>query len=103
MSKTIVATYEAARDVAIEAALEAGQLIRSSAGKMQASMIREKNIHDLVTEVDEASQELIIDRLIAYTDQLKKEEKLVGDSATRIDGWLKLLDEELAAREHPEW
>ena len=55
--------YEQARDVAAEAALEAGHLIRTWAGRI--SDVREKGKHDLVTEIDEEAQRIILRRLKA--------------------------------------
>ena len=51
--------YEHARDVAVEAAWQAAQLIRTHAGRLSETDIQEKGVHDLVTTVDEASQALI--------------------------------------------
>ena len=59
-------SHAEARDVATKAALEAGRLIRSHAGRLQADAIREKHVHDLVTEIDEASQHLIVDILKSW-------------------------------------
>jgi myo-inositol-1(or 4)-monophosphatase len=50
-----------ARDVAIEAARRAADLIR--AGRQAGPVVREKGTHDLVTEVDEAAQQAIIEVL----------------------------------------
>ena len=47
-------------DLAVRAAREAGELIASRAGAIDASAIREKGLNDLVTDVDEAAQRLII-------------------------------------------
>ena len=51
--------YQHARDVAVEAALQAAHLIRSHAGRLSETDVQEKGIHDLVTTVDEASQALV--------------------------------------------
>ena len=59
-------TYTEALDIAVEAALKAGRLIRDTAGQLSASAVREKNTHDLVTEVDEAAQALIIEKLSTW-------------------------------------
>ena len=74
-----------ALDVAVRAAELAGRLIRDKAGQLSSSSIREKNKHDLVTEVDEAAQALIIDTLGTWD----KEAAFVaeeGDYATWVDG-----------------
>ncbi|MGI9174502.1 MAG: inositol monophosphatase family protein [Rhodothermales bacterium] len=55
--------YEQARDTAVEAALEAGHLIRTWAGRI--SDVREKGKHDLVTEIDEEAQRIILRSLRA--------------------------------------
>ena len=51
--------YEHARDVAVEAAMQAARLIRTHAGRLQEAAVQHKGTHDLVTNVDEASQVLI--------------------------------------------
>lgn len=58
--------YERARNLAVEAALKAGHLIRRNAGQLQDGMIREKHIHDLVTEIDEQAQEMIVAHLESW-------------------------------------
>ena len=50
-------------NAAVSAALEAGALIRSRAGRVEAGTIEDKGINDLVTEVDTAAQELIVSAL----------------------------------------
>lgn len=74
-----------ALDIAIQAAEAAGQLIRDKAGQLNASAIREKNTHDLVTEVDEAAQALIIDILDTWQEDasILAEE---GDYSTWVEG-----------------
>ena len=52
--------YEQARDVAVNAAWQAAQVIRTHAGRLSEADIQDKGTHDLVTTVDEASQALII-------------------------------------------
>lgn len=52
-----------ARDVAVEAAFQAAHIIRLNAGIIDNDDIREKGLHDLVTEIDEESQRVIIDVL----------------------------------------
>ncbi len=52
-----------ARDKAVDAALAAGQLVRKWAGKLQKGSVREKRVHDLVTEIDLESQALIVEML----------------------------------------
>ena len=54
-------SYKQARETAVEAALEAGHLIRTWAGRI--SDVREKGRHDLVTEIDEEAQRIVLRRL----------------------------------------
>ena len=78
-------TYTEALDIAIEAAETAGRLIRDKAGKLSDSAIREKNTHDLVTEIDEAAQVLIIEKLRTWNPEatfLAEE----GDYSSWIEG-----------------
>lgn len=51
--------YRDERDAAIEAAQQAGRLIRTRAGTVTAGDVREKRRNDLVTETDEEAQWLI--------------------------------------------
>lgn len=55
--------YQEALETAVETALEAGHLIRTHAGKINHGQIRMKSVHDLVTEIDERSQQLIVSSL----------------------------------------
>lgn len=55
--------YAHERDVAEAVARDAGALIRLQAGHFNTDSIREKRIHDLVTDVDEAAERLIVERL----------------------------------------
>ena len=84
----------AARDAAVKAALEAGQLIRASAGNLTEGMVREKNVHDLVTEIDEASQELLVKRLLRWDDaaQVLAEEGDLSRGAERVAGLRWIID-----------
>lgn len=52
-----------ARDLAVRAALAAGHLVRSEAGRVEADAIEDKGTHDLVTRVDFAAQERILSML----------------------------------------
>jgi myo-inositol-1(or 4)-monophosphatase len=54
------ADLEKARDVAVQAAVQAAELIRYRAATIQRSGVRFKGKNDLVTEVDVISQNLII-------------------------------------------
>ncbi|GAB5517826.1 MAG: inositol monophosphatase family protein [Rhodothermales bacterium] len=52
-------------DTAIDTAWAAARLIQPHAGRVKTSQIQEKVVHDLVTELDLASQKLIQERLVA--------------------------------------
>lgn len=61
--------YENARDVAVLAARIAGKKIKEAAGHITPNMVREKGVHDLVTDTDEEAQQLIVDTILeAYPD-----------------------------------
>ncbi len=57
--------YEKALNAMVHAAIEAGQLIRAHAGKINNLQIQMKDLHDLVTEIDVQSQHLIVSSLTA--------------------------------------
>ncbi len=87
--------YKQACDVAISAALEAGRLIAASAGRLQEGQVREKAAHDLVTEVDIASQALIARRLQdAYPGSvlLGEEGSVFAEAAPQVGGWRWIVD-----------
>jgi len=56
--------FEQERDVAIEAALQAGNLIRMHAGRLSNEQIKEKSLHNLLTVVDDEAQRLIMSILM---------------------------------------
>ncbi len=61
--------YESALDVAVLAARIAGKKIKKVAGHIRPEMIREKGVHDLVTDTDEEAQQLIVDTILkAYPE-----------------------------------
>ncbi len=86
--------YQEALDVAVKAATRAGQLIRTHAGRINTNQIRMKNVHDLVTEIDEASQELIVDMLKAsFPDaQVMAEEGAFSEGNEKVAGWRWIID-----------
>ncbi len=86
--------YDEALRVAIDAAVEAGQLIRSHAGKIQGKQIRMKNYHDLVTEIDEQSQQIIVDRLLEAfpNSQVLAEEGDLSKGEEKIEGLRWIID-----------
>lgn len=78
--------YEQARETAIRAARLAGELIRSVAGTVRPDDVREKGIHDIVTDTDEEAQRLIIETIKAsFPDhRILAEEELIP-SATESE------------------
>ncbi|MBL7977892.1 MAG: inositol monophosphatase [Bacteroidetes Order II. Incertae sedis bacterium] len=56
--------FEHERDIAVEAALQAGNLIRMHAGRLSSEQIREKSLHNLLTVVDDEAQRLIMSVLM---------------------------------------
>ena len=90
-----VSNIEVARDIAVQAALEAGRLIRDAAGQVHESAIRQKNVNDLVTEVDEAAQRLIIERLITWSPDaaiLAEEGDLYSKGTEGTNGYRWIID-----------
>ncbi len=74
--------YQRELDTATAAAREAGTYVRARVG--QAHDVREKGIHDLVTEVDEAAQRIITDRLgAAFPDYATLAEESTSDADLR--------------------
>ena len=87
--------HKQARDVAVEAALQAAHLIRTHAGRLREADIQEKGVHDLVTTVDEASQALItrILRDAFPEDAVLAEEDDDADAmAEAADGYRWIID-----------
>jgi myo-inositol-1(or 4)-monophosphatase len=94
-SPTHAEIYRNACDIAAKAALEAGRLIAASAGRLREGQIREKAAHDLVTEVDLASQALIERHLQgAYPESmvLGEEGTIFEEAARQVDGWRWIVD-----------
>ncbi|HCR49614.1 MAG TPA: inositol monophosphatase family protein [Rhodothermales bacterium] len=56
--------FEHERDIAVEAAIQAGNLIRMHAGRLSNEQIREKSLHNLLTVVDDEAQRLIMSLLM---------------------------------------
>lgn len=87
--------YRPQLNVAIQAAHEAARLIRMNAGRIVEDDVRDKGIHDIVTEIDEASQRLIVDILNrAFPDYtILAEEETEGTSAHGpTDGFRWIID-----------
>ena len=87
--------YDRALDVAVNAALQAGQLIRTHAGRIKEDQIRMKNVHDLVTEVDEQSQQLIVASLLdAFPDAtiLAEEGDVFSKGNEKVEGLRWIID-----------
>lgn len=85
----------AAQDVAIQAAREAGHLIRFHAGRIHDHAVSEKNIHDLVTDVDVEAQRVIVSRVLsAFPESHILAEEDDRDAATSIDAsaWRWIID-----------
>lgn len=55
--------YQAQRDAAVDAAASAARLIQRHAGYVAEPEVREKDTHDIVTEIDEMAQEIIVTHL----------------------------------------
>ena len=94
MPETPSKTYQEARDAAVDAALHAGRLIRSSAGRLTDGMVREKRIHDLVTAIDEESQRMLVERLSEWdsTAHILAEEGDLSVGAEHVDGFRWIID-----------
>lgn len=56
--------FQDERDAAVEAALQAGALIRMHAGRLADHQIQEKSLHNLLTIVDDEAQRLIMSLLM---------------------------------------
>ncbi len=63
MSASLHSRLRRERDEAVQAAVAAAALIRSRAGLLAEAEVSDKGTHDLVTQVDLESQELIVGRL----------------------------------------
>ncbi len=87
--------HDEALNVAIKAALEAGQLIRTHAGRINNGQIRMKNVHDLVTEIDVQSQQIIVDILLGAFPQssiLAEEGDIFSDGDEQVEGLRWIVD-----------
>lgn len=80
------------RTVAIDAARDAGRILRDHYGHTQ--QIKFKGEVDLVTEVDEASERLIVDRIHAHfpDHQILGEESGTGNSPKSGSGYRWIID-----------
>ncbi len=74
-------SYLPQRDAAVEAATSAARLIQRHAGHMQDAHVREKALHDIVTEVDEMAEEIILEVL---TEQFPEYEVMAEESASDV-------------------
>lgn len=87
MSNRETDLYDKACETAVLAAQAAGDLIRKAAGSLVPSAIRNKGVHDLVTDVDEESQRLIISIIQAdFPDHEFLAEEGSGPTASDVDG-----------------
>ena len=82
------------RDVAVEAALRAGALIRARVGRLDDEDVRLKGEHDLVTVVDEAAQRIVIDHLLRAfpDDDVQAEEAGLDDKPADAEGRRWVID-----------
>ena len=95
MPENLHSILESARDVAVHAALEAGRLIQASAGRVRGGDVREKqHANDLVTAVDLAAQELLVDRLARWdaTATVLAEEGDLAEGSERVEGFRWIID-----------
>lgn len=84
-----------ARDAAVSAAVEAGALIRAEAGRVDAHRIKDKGVHDLVTEVDTAAERCIMDVLDSRFPEfgvLAEEDSSTHDSELPGSGFRWIVD-----------
>lgn len=87
--------HDKALSAAVHAALEAGQLIRKHAGKINARQIQMKNVHDLVTEIDVQAQHLIVSSLTsAFPDStvLAEEGDVFSSGNEKVAGLRWIID-----------
>ena len=78
-----MALYHAMVNVAVKAARRAGRIINQASGNLDVLTVRHKSLNDLVSEVDRASEEAIIETLkSAYPDHaiLAEESGATGQS-----------------------
>ncbi|MEM6648424.1 MAG: inositol monophosphatase family protein [Bacteroidota bacterium] len=73
--------WQPERDAAIDTAWAAARLIQPHAGRVRTSQIKEKARHDLVTELDVASQQLIHERLVAAFP----DDRFLGEESEETD------------------
>ncbi len=94
MSGLPQAERERALAVALAAAVEAGELILGSLGRVAAERIgRKSSMRDLVTEVDVASERLLVERLrAAFPDHAIEAEEEVHDAHDTERGACWFLD-----------
>lgn len=87
--------YQKAREVAVDAAWAAARLIRPYAGQAERAGVREKGIHDLVTDLDEQAQEKIVEIITeAFPDHaiLAEEGAELDQVDTRMQGFRWIID-----------
>jgi len=81
------------RDLAVEAALQAGRHVRNYSGRVESGDIEHKGTHDLVTRLDKESQDIIISLLqknLPDSDFLAEEDD-VGHWGDNPDGKLRWI------------
>ncbi len=85
--------YTHARDVAIRAATNAARLIRYHTGGVDEEGIEHKGVHDLVTHVDEAAQEVVVETLrAAFPEHAILAEEGATDAPAAPKGYRWIID-----------
>ncbi|NBB85868.1 MAG: inositol monophosphatase [Bacteroidetes bacterium] len=85
--------YTHARDVAIRAATQAARLIRYHMGGIDEERIEHKGVHDLVTHVDEAAQEVVVKTLrAAFPGHAILAEEGATDAPAAPEGYRWIID-----------
>lgn len=86
-------SYDDALEVAVEAALQAAEVIRARAGRLDR--VQTKGVNDFVTATDEASQEVIVDMLQTAApdaDVIAEEGADLEAHAPTVEGWRWIVD-----------
>lgn len=84
-----------ARDIAVEAAWKAARVIRMHAGRLDSASVAYKGTHDLVTSIDEMSQQIIKEVVQAAFPAfhfLAEEGEDGVDQASSVEGYRWIID-----------
>ncbi len=85
--------YTHARDVAIRAATNAARLIQYHTGGIDEERIEHKGVHDLVTHVDQAAQEVVLETLrAAFPEHAILAEEGATDAPAAPQGYRWIID-----------